>query len=982
MHRWLKNLLYLLVLIPCISITYAPRYNDVYQVFGKEKEALDILSTMSVDEKIGQLFMIPVYTDRSDFHKKEILHLIEEQHLGGVIFMKGHPYKQYKWTKEFEAKAPLPMLIAMDAEWGPNMRLDSTVKHPKQMTLGAIKDQSLIRKLAGITASELSALGVNVSFGPVVDVNSNPENPVIHMRSFGEDKKEVADRAIQYMNGLQENGIISVAKHFPGHGDTYIDSHLDLPEIQHSKRRIAKLELYPFSRVFEMGIAATMTAHIRIPELQKHEQIPGSLSPRIVSKMLRKDLDFEGLVFSDALNMQAVTKYVDEDEIDISAYLAGNDILLFPRNMELAREQIKAAIANKEATEEDLNNRVLRILMAKLWAKEKRTVSDSMLTREDLNKSLNSGSVKSINQELSENAITTLNIQKKAPSGSLSDTVLLITIGSFEKTVFEKSLELYSPVKTIRLPHNLSKNPMSIPEIKEKARFQRIIIALFNVNPYKVQNNFGYGAYAFKTVEELCNTLPEAVLVNFGTPYLLGKLEIDNGIVQAYEELPSLQEAAAEVLFHAIGAKGRLPVGAGKYHFGSGQETYATNVLRYGLPEQEGLSSEQFAQIDSIALKAIKDEATPGCQVLVGLNGRIVYQKAFGNHKYEDGKTVEQSDLYDIASITKVMASTMMAMRLYEMGTLGLDKTLDEYLGKQVDSSKKTLAIREILTHQSGLSAWIPFYKYTLTDEGLCDSNYCYAPNEFYTTPVADSLYTHSGIRDTIYKLINGSRMKTRGEYLYSDLGYFYMLKIFDTLGYPMPDAYLESNFYGPMGMSRTLYNPLKRFEKQVIVPTEVDKYFRQQLVHGYVHDPAAAMLGGVAGHAGLFSNVNDMAKLFQMLLNDGSYNNTNYFEKSTVALFTSKQYENNRKGLGFDKPEKRPNKPGPTIRDVSPATFGHTGFTGTCVWADPEYDLVYIFLSNRIHPTAENMKLIRNNVRTDILQVVYDDLLDKEAAD
>lgn len=980
MHRWLKNLVYLLVLIPCTSITYAPRYNDTYRIFGKEREARDILSKMSLDEKVGQLFMVPVYSERSRYHKQEILKLIEEEHLGGVIFMQGHPHKQYRWTQEFQERSKLPLFIAMDAEWGPSMRLDSTVKHPKQMTMGAVKDVSLVRKTGNINAQELKLLGVNVSFGPVVDINSNPENPVIHMRSYGEDKREVAERAIQYMNGLQEEGIISVAKHFPGHGDTYIDSHLDLPEVLHSRRRIGKVEMYPFNRVFEMGIAATMTAHIRIPSLQKEEKVPGSLSPRIVSKLLREDMDFEGLVFSDALNMQAVTNYVDEDEIDIRAFKAGNDILLFPRNVSRAKEQIKAALLIGEIPEEELNKRVLRILKAKLWSQEKNPAPSVVLGQQLLFEKLNSGRIKSINQELSEAAVTVMGLDKKAPSKKLSDTVLLINIGTSGLTDFEKSVSLYSPVKRVEWSHLESQSEASLKSIEQEAYNRRVFISLFNVNPYKVQSNFGYDMSVFQSITALCQRLPDAVLVNFGTPYVLNQLNLNNPVVQAYEELPEFQEAAAEVLFHAIGSKGQFPVGAGSFQFGMGQETDARDLLRYGLPEQEGLSSDNLARIDQIAQRAIDNEATPGCQVLVSKNGRVIYQKAFGKHSYEDGKAVVSTDLYDVASITKVMASTMMAMRLYEMGLLDLDKDLDSYLGNQVDSSKKTLAIREILTHQSGLSAWIPFYKYTLTEGGLCDSNYCFSPNDFFATKVADDLYTHSGIRDTIYKLINSSKMKTRGQYLYSDLGYFYMLKIFDTLGFPSLDGYLESNFYNPMGMTKTLYNPMRRFGKDVIVPTEEDNYFRRQLVHGYVHDPAAAMLGGVAGHAGLFSNTNDMAKLFQMLLNDGSYNNVNYFEKSTVKLFTSKQYENNRKGLGFDKPEKRPNKPGPTIRDVSAGTFGHTGFTGTCVWADPEHDLVYIFLSNRIHPSAENMKLIRTNVRTDILQVVYDGILEKEA--
>lgn len=961
------------MLLPCVSITYAPRYDDPYDIYDHDKRARQVLNEMSLDEKIGQLFMIPVYTERSGYHKKEIKDVIEKYHLGGVIFMKGHPHKQYLWTREFQKASKFPLLVAMDAEWGPNMRLDSTIKLPKQMTLGAVQDLDLVRRSAVASAQQLRSLGVNVSFSPVVDINSNPENPVIHMRSFGEDKKEVADRAIQYMHGLQENGILSVAKHFPGHGDTHIDSHLDLPEVQHSKRRIAKVELYPFSRVFEMGIGATMTAHLKIPALQKEEDLPGSLSERITTRLLRKDLDFEGLVFSDALNMQAVTKYVDEDEIDIKAFKAGNDILLFPRSVEKATQRIKQDVESGEIKVHEIDDKVLRIIKAKLWMREQNSADDSVKTKAQTTAELYSGSILTVNQEVGEQAITRLNTNSKRGAPSLSDTLLVLSFGSDKQMEFHTSLEFYAPIKVIHIPHNGT----AVPELNRElwSAYNNCVISLFNVNPYRVQSNFGYHKSTFELIDSMCGMMPHATLVNFGTPYLLNKISINNEIIQAYEELPEIQLAAAEAIFDAIEASGKLPVGAGTHTFDDGDQTRATNVLRYGMPEQEGLNSENLQRIDSIALKAIADGATPGCQILVAKNNRVIYQKGFGKHTYKGNSSVLNSDIYDVASITKVMASTMLAMRFYEMGFLKLDKTLEEYLGSQVDSTKLTLSIKEIMTHQSGLSAWIPFYKYTLTEGGYCDSNYCYAPNDFFAIPVADSLYTHLGIKDTIYKLINGSKMKVRGEYLYSDLGYFYLMEIFNGFNVGQPHEYLRNNFYAPLGMRYTLYNPLNTYQKSEIVPTERDNYFRHQLVHGYVHDPAAAMLGGVAGHAGIFSNANDIAKLFQMLLNEGSYNKMNFFEPATVKLFTSKQYENNRKGLGFDKPEKRPDKPGPTIDDVSASAFGHTGFTGTCVWADPEHGLIYVFLSNRVHPTANNVKLIRNNVRTDILQVIYDDL-------
>lgn len=977
MHRIFHLFLLFVFAVLCGSIVVPEKYNDTYAIFSDNALLKEQVENMTIEEKIGQIFMVPVYSDRSSFHKKEILELIEQKHIGGVIFMKGHPYKQYKWTKAFNQKSKVPLFVAMDAEWGLNMRLDSVIKYPKQMTMGALNDNTLIRRFANNVGAQMQTMGVNVSFGPVVDINSNPKNPVIHMRSFGESKYDVADKGIQYMIGLQEKGIIAVAKHFPGHGDTYLDSHLELPKVEHTKRRINRVELYPFERIFESGVGGTMTAHLNIPAFMGDDKGPGSLSKTITSKLLKRRLGFEGLVFSDALNMKAVTKYVPENEIDLKAFEAGNDVLLFPRNIEGAIESIKKAISSGRISESELDYRVLRILKAKSWIKKNSVIQDSVLTAPALNDSLNQAKHQLVNEQMAESCGTLLGKPYADNFKNLHDTLLLIAVGGNENSDFAKTLKQYAPVKTVSIELEAEKDFDKELGLLTK-RFKKIVLSLQSVNPYKVVGNFGYNDKMLSSLSAFCTANPKALLVNFGTPYLLQKFNFSNSTLQFYEELPCIQIAAAQAVYSAIGNKGTLPVSVSSFDFGNGRKTDAKNILKYGIPEQEGMSSKNLERIDIIAENAIAEGATPGCQILVAKSGRVIYQKSFGQFNYESSTAITNEKLYDVASVTKVMASTLLLMRFYEMGEIDLDKTLFDYLGSEVDSSKMDLSLREILTHQAGLSAWIPFYKYTLTEGGMCDSNYCYAPNDFFNLKVAEGLYVQNNIKDTIYKLINKSKMKTRGKYLYSDLGYFYMLKILENINNSSIEDYLYANFYNSLGMNYTLYNPLNKFSKTDIVPTENDNYFRQQLVHGYVHDPAAAMFGGVAGHAGIFSNTNDIAKLFQMFLQEGSYNEVNYIEKETIDLFTKKQYVDNRKGIGFDKPETRDGVPGPLISDVSNATFGHTGFTGTCVWADPEHELIYVFLSNRINPTADNMKLIRMNVRTDIMQVLYDDLLDK----
>lgn len=970
MHRIFKIIFFVILVCPHLSIIVSEKYNDTFDVFGEAEWAKDRLAQMSLDEKIGQVLMIPVYTEQSEYHKQEILKLIKEHHIGGLIFMKGHPYKQKKWTQEFSEASELPLFVAMDAEWGLRMRLDSCLKYPKQMTLGAIRDNTLIRKMGNAIGEEMQHLGVNISFSPVVDINSNPLNPVIHMRSFGENKYDVADKAIQYAQGLQEMGVLAVAKHFPGHGDTHVDSHLDLPVVEHSKRRLATTELYPFKRIFETGVAGAMSAHLRIPAFQKKDTLPGSLSERIVKKLLIKDYGFKGLVFSDALNMKGVTKFVPEELVDVAALKAGNDVLLFPKDISKAKKNIALALARGEIEERALDHSVLKILKAKYWIEKHRKATNDT-TQVLLQKSLHTGKNKALIQSISDQSITVLGSKKKMFK-TLGDSLLLIEAKTAEPSHFSFQLGLYGPVKRVNLEDLNPINKSTLPG------FSKIVVALFGVNPYKVKSNFGYSEKELEKIELILSQYPDALLVNFGSPYMLSRFKNAKNIVQAYETLPELQRSAASVVYGGLGANGYLPVGTGGYVFGNGEKTSARNILNYGQPEQVGLASENLDRIDSIVNRAIKAEATPGCQVLVSKSGKVVYHKAFGYHTYDSLKQVSLNDLYDIASITKVVSSTLMAMRFYEHGELDLLKTLYDYLGDRVDSSKMNLSLKEILTHQSGLSAWIPFYKYTLNESGYCDSNYCYAPNSHYSIQVAESLFVHSAIKDTIYHRINRSKMKTQGEYLYSDLGYFYLTEIMSDMADAPLDAYLGDAFLTPLGMNHTLFNPLSTYKQSATVPTEHDDYFRHQLIHGFVHDPAAAMLGGVAGHAGLFSNANDLAKLFQMFLQKGQYNQTNFLQPSTIEKFTSKQFENNRKGLGFDKPEKRYGFPGPAISDMSADAFGHTGFTGTCVWADPEHDLIYVFLSNRVYPKASNNKLIRMNVRTDILQVVYDDLLNK----
>ncbi len=936
-----------------------------------------VYKTLSLDEKIGQLFMVAAYSNKGKAHKQNITKLVKQYHIGGLIFFQGSPKKQAKLTNHYQQQADIPLLIAMDAEWGLSMRLDSTIAFPKQMTLGAHPNDSMVYNLGANIANQCKKLGVHINFAPVVDINNNPKNPVIHMRSFGEKKKNVANKGKAYLKGMQENGLIGVAKHFPGHGDTDQDSHLNLPEIPYDKTRLDTLELYPFRKMLESKTGGVMSAHLSVPAYEEQSNLPSSLSSNVVNDLLREKMGYQGLVFTDALNMKGVTKHFQPGEIEKKALKAGNDILLFPKNIPAAVKAIKKGLKSGDIDKKQFNKSVRRVLKAKHWSDLN---SYEPVEVDSIKEKLKPKRNEALKQQLIEDAMTVVSNKNSIlplKKLSLKDCAVL-TVGTEKETPFEKQIKKYASVKTFSLPKDASK--MDFAVLRQKLRkFDQIIISTHNLSEYDL-STFGLSESIITYTNQIAEQTKN-ILVNFGSPYALKLFSHNEGILQAYEDGASFQKIAAQGIFGAFTINGELPVSIKKhYHAGEGIKTGSINRLQYTLPERVGISSDSLNKgIDSLAKRAIEKKATPGCQVLVAKEGKVVYNKAFGYHTYDRERRVKTTDIYDIASITKITATMLPIMRLYDIGRISLKDSLGQYLAMDIDSMKADLTLKEILTHQAGLEAWIPFYKYTLTEEGFCDSNYCYEPNSFFRIKVANNLYLQANYTDSIWRMINESKVEGRGNYRYSDLGFFYMKKLVEKLiQVPFKD-YLDKNFYKPLGLTKTVFLPREEFSLKNIVPTEDEDNFRNQLIHGYVHDPAAAMLGGIAGHAGLFSNANDLAKLMQMLLNGGKYGDKRYFSWPTVQQFTSQQYEDNRKGLGFDKPETDPDKLSPASDLASAKTFGHTGFTGTCVWADPKHDLVYVFLSNRVHPNRENRKLISMDFRTNIQREIYKSFLSDE---
>lgn len=942
---------------------------DGYSIFKKDHWVDSVLNTMTLDEKIGQLFMVAAYSNKDEAHKASIEKLVTEQNIGGLIFFQGTPSKQAQLTNYYQSKAKIPLLIAMDAEWGLAMRLDSTIEFPRQMTLGAIKNETLIYKMGNEIARECKRLGVQINFAPVADINNNPLNPVIHTRSFGENRENVYSKARAYMRGMQDEHVLAVAKHFPGHGDTDKDSHKSLPVIPHNRERLDSVELYPFKHLIEDGVGGIMAAHLYVPALEKEPNLPSSLSKEVIQNLLKKKMGFKGLVFTDALNMKGVTNFYKPGEVDLKALSAGNDVLLFPEDVPKAVQLIKTAIENNTIPEATLNEKVRKILSVKKW-----TGLDKYqpVKIKGLTKDLNNRSARLLKRKLAIASFTLVKDDENlVPVSKIKDQrFAALSIGGKDEDPFVNTLKLYASVD----PYHIQGGE-DIEQLKDQlSKYDEVFIGLHDISRYNTRT-FDLNPDQVTFINELSQKT-KVVLASFGTPYALRFFDKPAAVLQANEDDSLFSSLAAQAIFGGIQINGTLPVNVDEiYSIGSGIPTGEPIRLQYSsFPEEAGINPNHLRKIDSIIKFGMRIKAYPGCQVLVAKDNTVIYYKGWGYQTYDDKKPIDLFDLYDLASITKVAATTLAIMRFYDIGLLDVDDPLKKYF-PTIDPKKANLKIKEIMTHQSGLQAWIPFYKYTLNPQGFCDSNYCYDPNHYFSVRVADHLYINNDYQDSIWNIIEHSKITDRGEYRYSDLGFFYMKRVVDSLIRTDFSTFLQTNFYEPMGMNYTTYLPLQKFSLENIVPTERDNYFRHQLIHGYVHDPAAAMMGGVAGHAGLFANANDLAKLSQMLLNHGEYGGERYFSYHVIDKFTAKQYPNNRKGLGFDKPETDPHKISPASELTSPQAFGHTGFTGTAFWADPKYNLIYVFLSNRVYPTAANNKIVEYNIRTEIQRVIYESI-------
>ena len=971
----LKKLFFIFFLLTLFNLcgqNFDPLRTDDY--FLQEKWVDSILSSMTIDEKIGQLFMIQAYSNLDSVHENEIKEMIQKYHVGNLIFMQGTPIKQAELTNKYQSFSKVPLMIGFDGEWGLDMRLKNSYRFPWNMSLGAIQDNSLIHKFGEHIGNHARRIGIHVNFAPVVDINTNPLNPIIGNRSFGENKINVTQKAIAFSKGMQSMGVLANAKHFPGHGDTASDSHLKLPVLNFNRQRLDSVELYPYKRVFDAGMASVMTAHLSIPVLEPNPKLPTSLSSNVVTDLLKYKLGFLGLIFTDGLNMKGAANYSSSSEINLAAILAGNDILLIPHDIPETINLFKTSIQTGVLSYERIDESVRKILLAKYKVGLHTYKPIELL---NLEKDINTPEDEVLHRELVKNSMTLIKNKKKLlPISDLKKLhkIAYVALGEASHDPFFKELQKYSEIFKVE-KDNLNEIIDTLED------FDLVIVGFHksNAHPWK--------PYQFSNKESVwlheISRKNKTILSVFASPYSLLNIKSFNNlesILVAYQNSVIAQKIAAQTIFGAIDAKGVLPVSIkNKFPEGTSISTKNLKRLQYSIPESVGMSSVKLQRIDSVANLVLEKKMSPGLQILVARHGVVVYEKSFGFHTDKKNNSVKSTDVYDVASLTKILASLPMMMKAEEDKKIKLTSTVKSILPAFKNSNKDTLTVLEILSHYGRLKAWIPFYKHTqdsITKNNLKEF-YSQTRSKRFSIKVAENLYLNNSYKDSIYKFIRDSEQRIEAGYKYSDLGYYLFKEVLEKKYKRSLDDLVQEQFYKPLGANRMTYLPLNKLDKSSIVPSEKDTYYRNQLLHGYVHDMGAAMLGGVAGHAGLFANANDVAKMMQLYLQKGYYGGKRYFKKETFDKFNKRYYSEKkvRRGLGFDKPQLDPEIKA-TCGCVSDESFGHSGFTGAYTWADPETEILYVFLSNRVFPTMENYGLVDEDIRTKIQQIIQDAIL------
>ena len=983
--------IFLLLLFLTGSFTLAQKLPNLYQEVDQQKMNRwvdSVFDSMTLDERIGQLIILK--TDPGSSNQESMIKKINDYKIGGILFTGGTLSDQAESTNACQSASRIPLWIAFDGEWGLSMRLNDTPRFPRNIMLGAITDNDLIRLYGEEMGRECRELGVQINFAPVLDVNDNPDNPVIGTRSFGENPQAVSKKGIAYAKGLESQRIIAVGKHFPGHGNTSEDSHKILPIVNRSKNQLDKVELYPFSQFVQEGFAGIMVGHLSVPALDRSPNLAATFSPKIISGLLKRDWGFNGLSITDALEMKgaAVSK---KDNSCVLALLAGNDILLCPQRISSDFAAIKKAIDSGIVSLSSIEESCRKILQFKYITG---LAQYKPVETKGLSQRINTDYTGWLIQKLNDEAVTLLkNNNNNIPIQGLDkNKIAVLSIGTNEEPAFWQRMALYGQFDFFGFATNVAQNEIdSIFNLL--TGYDRIIVCIHTDR----MNDFP--ALQSLTKEK------EVHLCFFTSPYTLGSYtqSIANAqsVTLAYENTVGAQNAASEVMMGGIAAKGKLPATIpGLFKYGLGLETSKVR-LSYQKPQEVNMDGKVLAKIAEIVNEGIKNQAFPGCQILVAKDGVVVYNQSFGYFDYANTHPVQNADVYDLASVTKTLATLPAVMKLEDTKKIAISDKISRFVPELKNTNKQNITIQEALFHESGLPAFLPLYQllidknsyrgaissnrrdftfrtlydtnvYMRTDFKFDSTMVSKTPRPGISLQVAENFYIKDDFPQEILNEIIKAPLSKKKNYLYSDLNFVLLKKVVENCTAQPLDKYMETNFYSRLGANLTGFLPLQKIDRQAIAPTENDEFLRNQILIGYVHDETAAFQGGVSGNAGLFSNANDMAKLLQLFLNFGEYGGERYLSKETVQLFTQTTSAISRRGLGFDKPDTSRPQNSPTCESAPASTYGHTGFTGTCFWIDPDNHLIYIFLSNRVYPSRTHKQLMEMNIRPQIQDIIY----------
>ena len=971
-------------------------FNQVDQV-AMNNWVDSVFNTLTQEGRIGQLIVAAVTPSGNDATRELVRNLVTRNLVGGLIYENSTIADQAAVTNLAQSLAAVPLMITIDGEWGLGMRLKEVPNFQRNLILGALDDDMLLYNYGREVARQCRRMGIQVNFAPVLDVNDNPLNPVIGDRSFGESPELVARHAIAFARGLEDGGVMAVGKHFPGHGSSSEDSHKTLPVINKTLQEINTCELVPFRKFINAGLSGILTAHLLVPAIEGGKA-PTSLSSDCVASLLREDMGFEVLVFTEALNLTGATQML-KGSACVNALLAGNDVLLMPENVGAEIAAVQRAVSDGTISQQLIDERCKKILRYKyaLGLTGPQQVSTANLLNE-----VNSPLASVLKRQLTAGSITVIkNNDNILPIHNLqSRHIAVATIGNEKGTAskFTRRCADYAQVKRFDL--DKAGSASALAEQLHDGHFNTIIVEVGEDNA----NNRA----ALDAVVKKCKNV---VVVLTCKPYEIknyGKAITNKhvkAVVLTYQNNDLAEDYAAQTIFGGNAAGGNLPVSLAfegkktRYEAGHGIH-YAATRLGYSIPAEVGLDNRLTAQIDSVCRLGVQQHAFPGCQVIVARHGKVVYKGSFGTIDYSSTVKVDDNTLFGLASVSKATGTISGVMKAFDEGKFRLDDKASEYIPGLRDGDKEDITFRDLLYHETGMPASLDMWKMMMDPNtysgvliaGAEDANHPIKvmngawghkdaklrtdilsthKTDKFNIAIADGIWggrvTYDSIMNRMYHAKLGKK-----KYLYSCCNFSLLADAVQRMTHSPLNYYVNNYIFAPLGAYHTMYRPLTKFSRDEIAFTEKDTFLRRQHIHGYVHDELAAFSGGVQGNAGLFSNANDLAKLFQMWLNGGTYGGVRLLKASTVETFMTQKSPNSHRGLGFDKPVVGNPDASNTCAEATPETFGHTGFTGTCFWVDPKNDMFYIFLSNRVSPTRNNPNFGRISARSHIQSLIY----------